>query len=360
VKTVCFLAVFLVAWAAQADVEFAIPDDGRITLGVFDRTGRLVRTLHRLARQEEFRIGLNGLVTDWDGKNDAGEALPAGRYHLRGYLIGSDVRVSGEAFLFNDFAGDDGFPGFSLIRDFSLLENGDLLLLAEPQPGALLLARVSEDRGFLWSSAAPPDFLPLVAVNSSAAIVISPSEMRLRSLADGNEISATPLGARAAPVALAANGSDVFASLPGGIASIALDSQPAASQILDGSEAGRGVARPPRETLTEAPALLTSMDADASTLIGASADGVWIRKKVFSKVKCLVRCEAWRSGCREHSGSLGSRKMRHLSGKPRLEAKSSGHFFQRPTIRSPRKSGPRGLRKNLRSSSRFPGGNDCA
>ena len=125
-------AVFLALPSLRAadELEFAVPDDGRITLGVFDASGKLVRVLHRLARQEDFRVGENGLVTSWDGKNDAGERAAAGHYHVRGYLIGDDVRVAGEDFLFNDWAADPGFPAFQKIEDFSVLENGDVILLA--------------------------------------------------------------------------------------------------------------------------------------------------------------------------------------------------------------------------------------
>jgi len=47
-----------------------------------------VRVLHREADLNEFTIGADALVTQWDGKNDNGEDLPAGRYHARGYLVG--------------------------------------------------------------------------------------------------------------------------------------------------------------------------------------------------------------------------------------------------------------------------------
>jgi len=36
----------------------------------------------------EFTIGADALVTQWDGKNDDGANLPAGKYHARGYLVG--------------------------------------------------------------------------------------------------------------------------------------------------------------------------------------------------------------------------------------------------------------------------------
>lgn len=293
---------------ADVEIEFAIPDDGRITLGVFDGAGHLVRTLHNLSRQEDFRIGLNGLITAWDGKDDGGNPLPAGNYHVRGYLVGEGVKVSGEDFLFNDFAADAGFPGFSRILDFSLLADGDLLLLAEamsaPMPSEPMLARISEENGFLWSekptghpggmplanipsrprsadaaghplggsvivlpvSTPPPSFAPMLATNGASACVISMPTVQVRSLDDGRELLSVPSGVSQTPMAVAANDAALLISSRGGITSISLPA-------LD------------HETFAPAPSAFTSMDADASTLIGASPEGVWIRKGNFAKVE---------------------------------------------------------------------------
>ncbi|OLB42584.1 MAG: hypothetical protein AUI00_05660 [Verrucomicrobia bacterium 13_2_20CM_2_54_15] len=65
------------------------PLEGRISLGIYDAQGKLLRVLHHEADLNEFKIGADSLVTQWDGKNDNGEDLPAGRYHARGYLVGS-------------------------------------------------------------------------------------------------------------------------------------------------------------------------------------------------------------------------------------------------------------------------------
>ncbi len=64
------------------------PLEGRISLGIYDLKGKLVRVLHHEADLNEFKIGADALVTQWEGKNDSGEDLPAGRYHARGYLVG--------------------------------------------------------------------------------------------------------------------------------------------------------------------------------------------------------------------------------------------------------------------------------
>jgi hypothetical protein len=63
--------------------------EGTISLGIYDGTGKLVRVLHQEAKLNEFAIGADALVTQWDGKNDDDEDLPAGKYHGRGYLVGS-------------------------------------------------------------------------------------------------------------------------------------------------------------------------------------------------------------------------------------------------------------------------------
>ena len=64
------------------------PLEGTISLGIYDGNVKLVRILHQLADLNEFTIGADALVTKWDGKNEEGEDLPAGKYHARGYLVG--------------------------------------------------------------------------------------------------------------------------------------------------------------------------------------------------------------------------------------------------------------------------------
>jgi len=64
------------------------PLQGTISLGIYDGNGKLVRVLHQEAELNDFTIGADALVTQWDGKNDDGANLPAGKYHARGYLVG--------------------------------------------------------------------------------------------------------------------------------------------------------------------------------------------------------------------------------------------------------------------------------
>jgi hypothetical protein len=64
------------------------PMEGTISLGIFDSNDKLVRVLHRESKVDNFTIDENSLKTTWDGKNDAGEDLPMGKYRARGYAVG--------------------------------------------------------------------------------------------------------------------------------------------------------------------------------------------------------------------------------------------------------------------------------
>ena len=65
------------------------PLDGTISLGIYDNAGKLVRVLHRHASLDDFTIGADALQTKWDGKDDYGQDLPAGKYRARGFMVGS-------------------------------------------------------------------------------------------------------------------------------------------------------------------------------------------------------------------------------------------------------------------------------
>jgi hypothetical protein len=76
--------------ARNARISFVPPPmEGTISLGIYDKNGKLVRVLYQEAKLNEFAIGADALVTQWDGKNDDEEDLPAGKYRARGYLVGS-------------------------------------------------------------------------------------------------------------------------------------------------------------------------------------------------------------------------------------------------------------------------------
>jgi hypothetical protein len=157
------LAGLLPAFASerQQRFAFALPEaEGRISLGVFDSTGTLRRTLYVSAAESDFTIGLNGLVASWDGRDDFGQPLPAGQYRIRGYLVTDDLKAEGIAYHFNDWVDDENAPRITRIDDFRKQPGGLVVLaqsLNDPHP---LVFRFDQLRGFLWTTslgaAVPP------------------------------------------------------------------------------------------------------------------------------------------------------------------------------------------------------------
>jgi hypothetical protein len=75
--------------ARSARISFVPPPlEGTISLGIYDANGKLVRVLHQESNLSEFTIGADALVTQWDGRSDNEEDVPAGKYRARGYLVG--------------------------------------------------------------------------------------------------------------------------------------------------------------------------------------------------------------------------------------------------------------------------------
>lgn len=122
--------------------------DGTISLGIYDAKGKLVRVLHREADINEFNIGTDALSTTWDGKNDAGENVPAGKYSAHGFAVG-DLGIEGVGFFFNDFVTNDDSPRIrhlSKVRlqndelqlDADLLGDERATLVYDPKQGAFL------------------------------------------------------------------------------------------------------------------------------------------------------------------------------------------------------------------------------
>src|SRR5438874_11658678 len=74
--------------ARSVRISFVPPPlEGKISLGVYNEWGQLVRALHQEAEFDEFTIGADALSTKWDGKDDYDYDLPAGKYSARGFLV---------------------------------------------------------------------------------------------------------------------------------------------------------------------------------------------------------------------------------------------------------------------------------
>jgi hypothetical protein len=111
----------------SARISFLPPPlDGTISLGIYDAKGKLVRVLHREADINEFNIGADALWTKWDGKDDRGENVPAGRYSAHGFVVG-DLKIEGVGFFFNDWITAEDSPRIKRVEN--LREQDDKLLL---------------------------------------------------------------------------------------------------------------------------------------------------------------------------------------------------------------------------------------
>jgi hypothetical protein len=95
--------------ARSVRISFVPPPlEGKISLGVYDESGRLVRVLHQEAEFDEFTIGADALTTKWDGKDDHEHDLPAGKYSARGFLV-APMKIGSEAI-------DGSSPGVSSVH----------------------------------------------------------------------------------------------------------------------------------------------------------------------------------------------------------------------------------------------------
>ncbi|HEY7000770.1 MAG TPA: hypothetical protein VH330_03430 [Candidatus Udaeobacter sp.] len=144
--------------ARSVRISFVPPPlEGKISLGIYDAKGKLVRVLHKEADLNEFKIGADALVTQWDGKNDNGEDLPAGKYHAHGYLVGP-LKVE-------DVSQSAAPPNDSVASvKVKLMPNP----LANDQRAIVQLAAgFDSDRSYLKTN----DDLPLLTINESPNLI---------------------------------------------------------------------------------------------------------------------------------------------------------------------------------------------
>jgi hypothetical protein len=109
------------------------PIEGTISLGIYDPSGKLVRVLHRESETDDFTIGHDALIAEWNGKNDAGQDLPAGKYNAHGYMVGA-LAIEGVDYFFNDWVTDENSPHLKHVDNISLTDT-NLRLTTEPASG---------------------------------------------------------------------------------------------------------------------------------------------------------------------------------------------------------------------------------
>lgn len=182
---IAFLCFALAAAADAVEIRFAPPiPDGTVSLGIYDQSGKLVRLLCDEWPIDRFAAGLNGLSTEWDGKDEAGLPVPAGVYRARGFVMG-DIGVEGEAIHFNDWITSDDAPRIVSIGSVAVLDGGDLVLAARlvGETGALL--RYSPRAEQQWQVLAKepiPDAVANVKVAAVSGRIFLLVDGRLRAL----------------------------------------------------------------------------------------------------------------------------------------------------------------------------------
>lgn len=132
------------------------PTTGVLSLGIYDKKGKLVRVLAREATKKDFFVGLNGFITNWDGKDDAGKPAPAGTYAARGFAVG-ELEVEGIAYHGNDWMIADDSPRLRRVLALELRASGRLAVWAEGADGKRQLVRMDQAGEFTGEIPLDPD-----------------------------------------------------------------------------------------------------------------------------------------------------------------------------------------------------------
>ncbi len=131
-------------------------ENATYSVGVYDaKSGKLARRLCEAAGQNTFKVGLNGLITSWDGKDDDGKPLPPGKYAARGYAVGP-LKVEGEAILGNDWtAADEQFRPFFIDAIACVPEDEGLVVSAQVPRDTDVVRFSGTDGHLLWRHTLP-------------------------------------------------------------------------------------------------------------------------------------------------------------------------------------------------------------
>jgi hypothetical protein len=189
-----------VSAAYAVEIRFVPPSaEGTISLGIYDSSGKLVRVLCDEWPIGNFNAGLNGLSTEWDGNDSAGQPVVAGTYTAKGFHAG-DVAVDGDAFHFNDWITTDDAPRIVSVDSLGILAGGDLVLAARLVGNKSALLRYSPQNANPWvvlatetlAEASPRTKL---AVAGGRVFFLQGKKLRAIDLTTGKEVELPALAA---------------------------------------------------------------------------------------------------------------------------------------------------------------------
>lgn len=179
-------------------------DQARYSIGVFDAQGALVRRLHENVAEEKFPAALNGLVVQWDAKDDRGKRVPNGKYELRGFAL-PPMKVTGVATKGNDWLADDARLRVTKVEVLGFTADGTLFCRGENASGSSLNWLVRE--GKVQVTSEPPAPLP------SPTVPWSIDEAGARQSPEGKPARELPNAPNEPPLmAVIDNGADLLAT----------------------------------------------------------------------------------------------------------------------------------------------------
>lgn len=189
------------------------PMEGTVSLGIYDLAGKLVRTLHREATKKDFFIGLNGFITQWDGRDDAGKLLAPAKYAVRGWMVGN-LAVEGVAFHGNDwFKGEDAPRYTSVVAVKNV--GADAVQIT-------LRALDGSEHALGWSLAqageTPPKIEVAATIEAGKLQIKKGDAVQAAALAEGDKVIAVSVGfgEHVWAIVEGAEGREVRAYLPSG------------------------------------------------------------------------------------------------------------------------------------------------
>lgn len=197
--TLCVVCAAHAQDGRKVPISFLPPplETATYSLGIYDtKNGKLVRRLQEAATESAFTVGLNGLITNWDGRDDAGKAVPSGRYAARGYAVG-ELKVEGVDILGNDWANDDENLRPESIASIAITPADDGLAVLGVGHNNLFYVACYERQGgrLLWSRtpkfAAAKSHNALVAGTDVIMVAAGGASTAYR-LADGAEVAPPP------------------------------------------------------------------------------------------------------------------------------------------------------------------------
>jgi hypothetical protein len=169
------------------------PMEGKLSLGIYDPAGQLVRVAAAMAEIEDPALEKDpdGLVAWWDGTDAAGQPLPAGPYRARGYCVG-DLAIEGVACHGNDWL-DEAEPGrvARLIGFDRDADGGPAVRVLDPA-GTESVRSLSESRAGTPAApvpseqgAAPPDATPAPSAAALSVAIDPAGRLEIRRGPDG-------------------------------------------------------------------------------------------------------------------------------------------------------------------------------